>query len=128
MLCYFTDETYTGNATLIEEDSHAYPLLVKAGTDASGDPTNYSLKAPAACTQLSVELSKPRRNYVETERGYIRSTIDRMTRAPHNFIENRMPVTVSVDREIADFTMTKSMSSSIVKAPSGLDKVERSLR
>ena len=128
MLCYFTSPDYTGNAPLIEEDCHAYPLLVKAGTEAPETPEQFSLKAPAACTQLSVELSKPRRNYVETERGYIRSTIDMMTRAPRNFMENRVPVTVSVDREVADFTMTKSTSTSVVKTPAGLDKVERSLR
>jgi hypothetical protein len=129
MLCYFTSPDYTGNAPLIEEDCHAYPLLISPDSDYADDPETLStLKAPAACTQLSVELSKPRRNYVESSRGYILSTIDKLTRGPRNYMDNVYPMTTFIDREIADFTMRKSMSSSVAKTPSGLDQIERSLR
>ena len=129
MLCYFTSPDYSGNAPLIEEDCHAYPLLISPDSKyADYDGSLSSLKAPAACTQVSVELSKPRTNYVESARGYIMSTIDRIKRAPRNYMDNSLPMSVFIDREIADFTMTRSTSASVVNIPSGLDQVKWSLR
>ena len=110
MLCYFNSADYSGEAPLITEDAHAYPLLVSPdskyadyGADAS------SLKAPAACNKVSAELGKPRTNYVETDRGYIRSVIDGIKGTPYNYMQNTFNVSdIFFEIEPVSFTMTKS--------------------
>ncbi len=110
MLCYFTSEDYSGEAPLITENAHAYPLLVSPdskyadyGADAS------SLKVPAACNRVSAELQKQRTNYVETDRGYIMSTIDRVKAMPYNYMQNTLDVSNTFfEIEPAAYTMTKS--------------------
>lgn len=110
MLCYFNSADYSGEAPLITEDAHAYPLLVSPdskyadyGADAS------SLKAPAACNKVSAELGKPRTNYVETDRGYIRSVIDGIKGTPYNYMQNTFNVSdLFFEIEPVSFTMTKS--------------------
>lgn len=93
MLCYFTEEDYSGNAPLIEEDCHVYPLLIAPGSKYTSDAASASsLKAPAACSRISGELQKARTNYVETDRGYIMSTIDKFKTAPYNYMQNLQKV------------------------------------
>jgi hypothetical protein len=73
------------------------------GADAS------SLKAPAACNKVSAELGKPRTNYVETDRGYIRSVIDGIKGTPYNYMQNTFNVSdLFFEIEPVSFTMTKS--------------------
>lgn len=110
MLCYFTSPDYSGEAPLITENAHAYPLLVSPDSkyaDYGADAA--SLKAPAACNKVSAELSKPRTNYVETDRGYIRSTIDAIKGTPYNYMQNTFDVSdIFFEIEPVSFTMTKS--------------------
>ena len=110
MLCYFTSPDYSGEAPLITENTHAYPLLVSPDSKyADYGAETASLKAPAACNKVSVELSKPRTNYVETDRGYIRSTIDGIKGTPYNYMQNTFDVSdIFFEIEPVSFTMTKS--------------------
>ena len=65
------------------------------------------LKAPAACNVVSNELSKARSNYVETDNGYIMSTIDRVKGVPYNYAENLVNgVVPTVEPASVEFEMT----------------------
>ena len=110
MLCYFNSPDYSGEAPLIVEDAHAYPLLISPDSKyASSNSENASLKAPAACSKVSVELQKQRTNYVETERGYIMSTIDRVKKMPYNYFQNTQDVSnLFFEITPASYSMTKS--------------------
>lgn len=110
MLCYFTSEDYSGDAPLIQEDTHAYPLFISPDSKyVNSTPEAEALKAPATCNRVSSELMKSRTNYVENDHGYIKSTIDRVKNIPHNYLNNSMDVNVFVDREPVSFTMTKAL-------------------
>ena len=111
MLCYFADAGYTSFGDLIEEDCHAYPLLLAPGSKYATEDGVSELKAPAACNKVSVELAKARTNYVETERGYIMSTIDRVKDAPYNYMLNMQEI-----------------EETSTSAPSGLGAIVRTLR
>lgn len=116
MLCYFTDESYSGNAPLIEEDCHAYPLLVSPDSKYADYGSEVSsLKAPAMCSQIAAELQKSRTNYVETSRGYIMSTIDRVKSRPYNYMVNSLDISTFERQQTGD-------------QPSGLGSIERHLR
>lgn len=108
LLGYFDDESYEGNFTLIREDAHIYPMLVSP--DASYDASAASsFKAPESCKAVSSGLGKPRANYVETDRGYIMSTIDKIKGMPYNYIRNKVEgASVFVESTPVDFTMTKA--------------------
>ena len=110
MLCYFNSPDYSGEAPLIVEDAHAYPLLISPDSKyAAGQASTASLKAPAACNKVSVELQKQRTNYVETERGYIMSTIDRVKKMPYNYFQNTQDVSnLFFEITPASYSMTKS--------------------
>ena len=110
MLCYFNSPDYSGEAPLIVEDAHAYPLLISPDSKyADYEADASALKAPTACNKGSVELQKQRTNYVETERGYIMSTIDRIKQQPYNYLQNTLDVSnLFFEIEPASYTMTKS--------------------
>lgn len=110
MLCYFSSADYSGDGMLILDDAHAYPLLVSPDSkyaDYGADAAQ--LKAPAECNRISAELNRPRTNYVETDRGYIRSVIDGIKGAPYNYMLNTFDVSgIFFDIEPVSFIMTKS--------------------
>lgn len=106
LLGYFLDSSYEGDFALIKEDCHVYPLLVSPEAE-YGKVMESKLKAPAACNVVSNELSKARSNYVETDNGYIMSTIDRVKGVPYNYAENLVNgVVPTVEPASVEFEMT----------------------
>jgi len=129
-LCYFAAQDYSGDGYLFEEDAHAYPMLVAADSKyASASPAEVSkLSVPQAAKAVSVELQKGRRNLVETESGYVKSTIDFVRNSmPYNYMQNSVSAVVVRDVEAAEFTMTPSSSSfrSTVAEPGFVERVIR---
>lgn len=131
-LCYFAEEDYSGDGYLFNEDAHAYPMLVSPDSKyASAAPAELSkLSVPQGAKAVSMELQKGRRNFVENESGYVKSTIDLVRNSmPYNYMQHAVTTTVVRDVEAAEFTMT--LSSSQVKdgsAKKELNLVERILR
>lgn len=125
-LCYFLKEDYSGDGYLVSESCHAYPLLVSPDSQYAAGSETASLQAPAACRQVAFQLQQGRTNYVESARGYILSTIDRISKAPHNYLENASDVGIELREETPVYTMTKS--SSTAPASAKIELVERALR
>lgn len=116
-LCYYLDDSYSGDAFLVSEDCHAYPMFVSPDSKyATGNAEELSNLSPSKATvALSMELKKQRSNYVETEHGYVKSTIDALSDAmPHNYMENFIPMVVVPEAEPAVF----------VALPSSLTEIE----
>lgn len=129
LMCYFTDPSYSGNGYLFEEDAHAYPLLVSPDSKyASYGKSSASLSVPAACKRVAFELEKGQGNYVETARGYIMSTIDKIRKTPYNYMENALETSVSFERAAVEFTAELSSEKTAEGRLSELDLVERKLR
>ena len=129
LMCYFTDPSYSGNGYLFEEDAHAYPLLVSPDSKyASYGKSSASLSVPAACKRVAFELEKGQGNYVETQRGYIMSTIDKIRKTPYNYMENALETSVSFERAAVEFTAELSSEKTAEGRLSELDLVERKLR
>jgi hypothetical protein len=55
------------------------------------------MELPSVYNRVSVELGRGRSNYVESDRGYIRSTIDRVTGMPYNYIQDAEITTMDMD-------------------------------
>lgn len=130
-LCYFTDESYSSDGYLFEEDAHAYPMLVSSDSKyVSASPAEISnLAVPQACSAVSLELQKSRRNFVETASGYVKSTIDIVRKTmPHNYLQDIIPVTVERDAQVAEYSMTESSSKVAKKASGEIEFFERILR
>lgn len=130
-LCYFTDASYSSDGYLFEEDAHAYPMLVssdsKYATASAAELSN--LTVPQAAKKVSIELQKGRRNFVETEDGYVKSTIDMVRNSmPHNYMQNVQPVKVVRNVEAAEYSMTLSSSEIVKKMDGEVEFVERILR
>ena len=120
-LCYFKTANYSDDGALFTEEAHAYPMLVSPDSPALSDASALAqLKAPAACERVSMALQAERRNYVETDRGYIRSTIDMMKKAPYNYIERAMTSDVQISHLTVDCEVTASVAS--VKADGQIKK------
>lgn len=129
LMCYFTDPSYSGNGYLFEEDAHAYPLLVSPDSKyASYGKSSASLSVPAACKRVAFELEKGQSNCVETARGYIMSTIDKIRKTPYNYMENALETSVSFERAAVEFTAELSSEKTAEGRLSELDLVERILR
>lgn len=129
LMCYFTDPSYSGNGYLFEEDAHAYPLLVSPDSKyASYGKSSASLSVPAACKRVAFELEKGQGNCVETARGYIMSTIDKIRKTPYNYMENALETSVSFERAAVEFTAELSSEKTAEGRLSELDLVERILR
>ena len=129
LMCYFTDPSYSGNGYLFEEDAHAYPLLVSPDSKyASYGKSSASLSVPAACKRVAFELEKGQGNYVETARGYIMSTIDKIRKTPYNYMENALETSVSFERAAVEFTAELSSEKTAEGRLLELDLVERILR
>lgn len=129
LMCYFTDPSYSGNGYLFEEDAHAYPLLVSPDSKyASYGKSSASLSVPAACKRVAFELEKGQGNCVETARGYIMSTIDKIRKTPYNYMENALETSVSFERAAVEFTAELSSEKTAEGRLSELDLVERKLR
>lgn len=115
-LCWYESDDYANsNAYLFEEDSHAYPLLVSPDSEyASYNPDKKaSERLRTSCDMIYAELQKGQSNYVETARGYIMSTIDKIKDAPYNYMNNAEKMHVNIVRE---------------DRPAGLQYLERELR
>lgn len=113
-LCYFATEDYSGDGYLFDEDAHAYTMLVSADSKyVSASPAELSkLSVPQGAKAVSMELQKGRRNLVETESGYVKSTIDMVRNSmPYNYMQNSVSAVVVRDVEAAEFTVTPSSSS-----------------
>jgi|GEM_PF-2904004 len=112
-LCYFKRADYSDEGSLFTEEVHGYPMLVSPDSPAlnRGSEALASLQAPAACESVSMALQAERRNYVETERGYIMSTIDMIRQAPYNYMERAVASSVSGNAS-ADFSVEASSGTS----------------
>ena len=102
-LCYFPNSNYGQDGSQpkpLDEDAHAYPLLVSPDSkyaDYKSDKS-MSMELPSVYNRVSAELGHGRSNYVETDRGYIMSTIDRVLSMPYNYLQDavRMPVDIEI--------------------------------
>ncbi len=100
-LCYFNNSQYGQDGASprsFDEDAHGYPLLVRPDSKYAGyEGAASSVQLPSVYDRVSVELSRGRSNYVESDRGYIRSTIDRVTSMPYNYIQDAVITTMDMD-------------------------------
>ena len=107
-LCYFNNNMYGQDGASpksLDEDAHGYPLLVRPDSKYAAYAGNSSSMAlPSVYNRVSTELSRGRSNYVETERGYIRSTIDKITGAPYNYIQDAVITPMDMDVKMDDVT------------------------
>ena len=112
-MCYYKNADYSDNCSLFEEEVHGYPMLVSPDSPyaRSSNQTLASLKAPAACEMVSMELQAERRNYVETDRGYVMSTIDMIKEVPYNYMEKAMTSDVEISHVAVDCSVAASTSS-----------------
>ena len=130
-LCYFLSEKYEGDGALVSKDCHAYPLLIAPGSKyASASSAELSgVAAPQECNAVSLELQKSRRNFVESESGYIKSTIDMVREMmPRNYMQNVIAVKGIGNGNVADHTMTKSSSVIVKNDDLAVGFVERIIR
>ena len=68
-------------------------------------------------------------NCVETADGFVKSTIDRFKALPYNYMENLTDVKVSIDKPVAEYSVTESSTKNGPSAPvKKLSFVERILR
>ncbi len=107
ILCYFTSPTYSGDGALMDEEGHAYPLLIKPGSDISKEAV--SGKSLSSAQRVSSMLHEARTNYVESERGYIMSTIDKVIASPYNYMQNSEQIHVSLDSRTVEFSVRKNI-------------------
>ena len=111
-LCYFKTANYSDDGALFTEEAHAYPMLVSPDSPVLSDASAAAqLKAPASCERVSMALQADRRNYVETDRGYIRSTIDMMKEAPYNYMERAMASDVQISHVTVDCSVATSTAT-----------------
>ena len=100
-LCYFYNNQYGSDGSApksLDEDAHGYPLLVRPDSKyAEYAGSSSSMQLPSVYNRVSTELSRGRSNYVETDRGYIRSTIDRVTGTPYNYIQDAVITPMDMD-------------------------------
>ena len=106
ILCYFTSADYAGDGALMDEEGHAYPLLIKPGSEITKTPS--SGKSLSAAKRVESMLQTARRNFVETENGYIMSTIDKVISAPYNYMQNSEQLHVTLDSKTVEFSVTKN--------------------
>lgn len=105
-LGYFYNNQYGNDGASpksLDEDAHGYPLLVRPDSkyaDYAGAAS--SMELPSVYNRVSVELGRGRSNYVETDRGYIRSTIDRVTGMPYNYIQDAEITAMDMDVKTED--------------------------
>ena len=96
-LCCFSNNSYGQDGASpksLDEDAHGYPILVRPDSEyADYNPEKKSaMQLPAECHQVAAALDEGRSNYVETDRGYIMSTIDRILSTPYNYMQNLVTV------------------------------------
>jgi hypothetical protein len=96
---------------------------------ANGSAELSSLSASKATVDLSIALKKQRTNYVETESGYVKSTIDALSDAtPRNYMDNFMPLAVARGAQPAEFVVTPSSLTKIeVPASEEVKLVQRTI-
>lgn len=105
-LCYFTSPDGTGDGKIIEE-GHAYPLLARPGTmdKYTGKGTE---KVVAASRKVISAFSGERRNHVETERGYMKSTIDMViASSPYDYMNDAVMTDGVFSNDIADYSVSR---------------------
>lgn len=105
-LCYFSNADYQGNASIYQE-AHGYPLLVSPDSELAHKTQSgtSSLDVPDDCKRLSSLYSAERTNYVETDRGYMRSLIDNLDRAPVNYMESSVIAGSVRENDPVDFSV-----------------------
>ena len=104
-ICYSKKQNNYNEAVIIQEDVHAYPILVDPNSSYLEDVEDVaSLKAPAACNEVLELMSVSRRNYVETDRGYIMSTIDIVNSKPYNYMDRAVTCDVEAGGEAVEFS------------------------
>lgn len=112
---YFTSENYgvvDGELTelpkALPDDCHVYPMLISPDAE-FGTAASSSMKAPKACRLVYDEFSKVRTNHVETEEGYLKSTIDRVKGRPYDYMRNIVEGAAEfAESSSVNFTMTRS--------------------
>ena len=128
ILCYFNSSSYSGTGALMEEEGHAYPLLIKPGSEITKKSAASGNTLPAA-KKVSSLLQTARTNYVETERGYIMSTIDKVIARPYNYMQNSEQLQVKLDSRTVEFSVTKTEThTAAVAAPFTLNDPESFIR
>lgn len=103
---WFESKEYT-SGSLVDE-SHAYPLLISKDYQIPEEGVAIESKAAAKCSKVSRDLQNARRNYVETESGYVKSTIDLYRNLPYNYMENLSDVKVVSSPRGAEFSVEVS--------------------
>lgn len=127
ILCYFASADYAGEGALIEEEGHAYPLLIKPGSEITKTPS--SGKSLSAAKKVESMLQTARRNFVETENGYIMSTIDKVMSAPYNYMQNSEQLQVILDSKTVEFSVTrKDCDGPVSVSPFSLSDPEAFIR
>ena len=116
-LCWFEDEKYTSNGYLFEEEAHAYPILINPDSEYAAGVAEKVARTPSSCVTLSRILGAGQTNCVETADGFVKSTIDNFKALPYNYMENLTDVEVSIDKPVAECTLTESSVKAGPSAP-----------
>ena len=128
-LCWFKDAGYTSDGYLFEEEGHAYPILVSPDSEYNQEDVEEVARASASQGTISNMLRSGQRNCVETADGFIKSTIDNFKALPYNYMENLTEVQVSIDKPVAEYSVSESKTanrpSASLKKPSLVERVLR---
>ena len=129
-LCWFEDEEYKSNGYLFEEEAHAYPILINPDSEYTRREVEaYARQTVSQCNAISTMLNAGQTNCVETADGFIKSTIDKFKARPYNYMENLTDIKVTMDKPVAEYSVTESTAPVAKVAPSGKPSfVERTLR
>lgn len=128
-LCWFEDEKYTSNGYLFEEEAHAYPILINPDSKYTKEDIEKAIARKPSHATVSRMIQAGQTNCVETADGFVKSTIDRFKALPYNYMENLTDVKVSIDKPVAEYSVTESSAKNGPSAPvKKLSFVERILR
>lgn len=128
-LAWFKDASCSGEGYIFEEEGHAYPMLVNPDSKYSKDDVEAIARASVSQATVSNMINAGHRNCVETADGFVKSTIDNFKTLPYNYMENLTDVKVSIDKPVAEYSVSESVPaerpSASLKMPSLVDRVLR---
>lgn len=128
-LAWFKDASCSGEGYIFEEEGHAYPMLVNPDSKYSKDDVEAIARASVSQATVSNMINAGHRNCVETADGFVKSTIDNFKTLPYNYMENLTEVKVSIDKPVAEYSVSESASaerpSASLKKPSLVERVLR---
>ena len=129
-LCWFKDASYTTGGEVFNEDVHAYPILINPSSQYNQSELETAVaNVPASQKTISNIINAGPANFVETADGYIKSVIDNFKALPYNYMDNLTEVKVSIDKPVAEYSVSESASanrpSASLKKPSLVERVLR---